>query len=78
MLFRSLEHIISNSDMPKNNKMHRKLEDKNIHYTIYEKVMREKLGTKVKIKNNKIEIPFDREKDLARILEILGIEIMGD
>ncbi len=75
---RDLEHIISNSDMPKNNKMHRKLEDKNIHYSIYEKVMREKLGTKVKIKNNKIEIPFDREKDLARILEILGIEIMGD
>ena len=39
---RDLEHIISNSDMPKNNKMHRKLEDKNIHYSIYEKVMREK------------------------------------
>ena len=75
---RDLEHIISNGDMPKNNKMNRKLEDKNIHYSIYEKVMREKLGTKVKIKNNKIEIPFDREKDLARILEILGIEIMGD
>ena len=40
--------------------------------------MREKIGTKVKIKENKIEIPFAREKDLERILEILGIEITGD
>ena len=47
-------------------------------YTIYETIMREKIGTKVKIKNNKIEIPFDREKDLERILDILGIEIAGD
>lgn len=75
---RDLEHIISESDLPKNNKITRKAEEKNMHYSIYEKVMREKLGTKVKIKENKIEIPFDREKDLERILEILGIEITGD
>ena len=58
--------------------MNRKVDEKNIHYLIYERVMREKIGTKVKIKDNKIEIPFDREKDLERILEILGIEITGD
>lgn len=75
---RDLEHIIAESDLPKNNKITRKTEEKNMHYSIYEKVMREKLGTKVKIKENKIEIPFDREKDLERILEILGIEITGD
>ncbi len=75
---RELERIISENDLPKNNKINRKTEEKNIHYTIYEKVMREKIGTKVKIKENKIEIPFDREKDLERILEILGIEITGD
>ncbi len=75
---RDLEHIIAESDLPKNNKITRKAEEKNMHYSIYEKVMREKLGTKVKIKENKIEIPFDREKDLERILEILGIEITGD
>lgn len=75
---RELEHKISESDLPKTNKITRKNESQNIHYLIYEKVMREKIGTKVKIKENKIEIPFDREKDLERILEILGIEITGD
>ena len=40
--------------------------------------MREKIGTKVKIKSNKIEIPFDSEKDLERILEIINISIDGD
>ena len=34
----------------------------------------EKLGTKVKIKNNKLEISFVNSNDLNRILEILHIE----
>ena len=40
--------------------------------------MLEKIGTKVKISNKKIEIPFDSEKDLERILEIINIEIEGE
>ncbi len=75
---RDLEHIIAIENVPKKNKLNRKVDEKSIHFIIYEKVMREKLGTKVKIKDNKIEIPFVREKDLERILEILGIEITGD
>ncbi len=75
---RNLEHMIAENDLPKNNKITRKNEEKNSHYSIYEKIMCEKIGCKVKIKENKIEIPFDREKDLERILEILGIEITGD
>lgn len=76
---RELEKIISEENLPKKNKIVRKdIEERNLHYIIYEKIMREKLGTKVKIKNNKLEIPFDREKDLERILEILGIEITSD
>ena len=47
-------------------------------YKIYEEVMRDKIGTKVKINNKKIEIPFDSQKDLERILEILNIEVGGD
>lgn len=47
-------------------------------FNIFENVMREKIGTKVKIKSNKIEIPFDSEKDLERILEILNISLDGD
>ncbi len=42
-------------------------------YTLYENIMREKIGTKVKISKNKIEIPFDSDKDLERILEIINI-----
>ncbi len=75
---RELENLISLENLPKKNKVNRKDVERNIHYVIYEKIMRERLGTKVKIKNNKLEIPFDREKDLERILEILGIEITGD
>lgn len=75
---RALEKIIQEEKMPKKNTISRKAPEKNMHFLIYERVMQEKIGTKVKIKENKIEIPFDREKDLERILEILGIEIAGD
>ena len=37
--------------------------------------MREKIGTKVKITNKKIEIPFSSAKELEKILEILKIEV---
>ena len=40
--------------------------------------MRDKIGTKVKISNKKIEIPFDSDKDLERILQILNINIEND
>ena len=75
---RNLEQIIQNERMPKKNAINREPISKNLHYMIYEKVMREKIGTKVKIHNHKIEIPFDSEKDLERIMEILKIEISGD
>ena len=73
---RELEKIISESDLPKVNKIVKKEVPK--HYSMFENIMRDKIGTKVKIGNKKIEIPFDSEKDLERILEILNIEIDGD
>ena len=73
---RELEKLISENDLPKINKIVRK--ETPIKYSIFENVMREKIGTKVKINSKKIEIPFDSEKDLERILEILNIEIDGD
>ena len=75
---REIEKMISDSHLEKKNKITRKSEEPNSLYSIYEKVMCEKVGARVKIKDHKIEIPFDREKDLERILEILGIEITGD
>lgn len=74
---RDLESIISESELPKRQKQERVKETKTIRNTIYERLMREKVGTKVKINKKKIEIPYDSDKDLERILEILGIRIDG-
>lgn len=74
---RSLEQLISEEDLPRKQEQTRARESKSIRNTIYEKMMREKVGTKVKINSKKIEIPYDSPKDLERILEILGIRIEG-
>ncbi len=72
---RDIEKIVSVQDLPKKVKINR---GNDFHYTIYENVMRDKIGTKVKIGKNKIEIPFDSMKDLERILEIINIKIDGE
>lgn len=47
---------------------------KHTEYDYVQDLMREKLDTKVKIKDKKIEISFTNEADLNRILEILNIK----
>lgn len=47
---------------------------KHTEYDYVQDLMREKLDTKVKIKEKKIEISFNNEADLNRILEILNIK----
>ena len=42
---------------------------------MFEKVLRDLVGTKVSITKNKVTIPYDSEPDLIRILEILNIKI---
>lgn len=72
---REIENLVKEKDYSKKNKIVR---NNPPMFNIFENAMREKIGTKVKIKNNKIEIPFDSEKDLERILEIINISIDGD
>jgi len=72
---RDVEKISSDNNVPKKNKVTRTVD---YRFNIYENIMREKIGTKVKINKNKIEIPFDSEKDLERILEILNISVEGE
>ena len=43
-------------------------------YKVIEEELSEKFGTKVKIKNNKIELHFVNPNDLNRILEIIGLD----
>ncbi len=75
---REIEKLTSSDELSKSNKIARKKTVVSVKYTIYEGAFREKIGTKVKINNKKIEIPFDSDKDLDRILEILGINIEGE
>lgn len=73
---REVEQLTNTVELPKRVKINRNTS--NVKYNIYQNTMREKIGTKVKISNKKIEIPFDSEKDLERILEILHIEVDSD
>lgn len=71
---RETEDIINNKDMPKKTPI-KKHEVYTNQYSNIQSVMREKIGTLVKISNNKVVIPFDSDKDLERILDILNIDI---
>lgn len=72
---RELENLVNNVDIPKRNPVVREIQNPKLH--IYENVISDKIGNKVKIKNNKLEISFNTIKDLERIMEIFNISI-GD
>ncbi len=74
---RDTEKMTSTNEVPKKIKIKRE-PVYNARHTIYESIMREKIGTKVKIGTKKIEIPYDSDNDLDRILEILGISTDGE
>ena len=74
---RETEKIASNPEVEKINKTTRK-PVYNARHSIYESVMREKIGTKVKINSKKIEIPFSSDEELDKIIELLGINIEGE
>ena len=74
---RTIENIARDEALPKINPQHTtKVSDSN-KYIIYENALREKTGTRAKIGNKKIEIPFNSTQELERILESLNIEIEG-
>lgn len=55
----------------------KKIKNSHNEYQYIQEELCEKLGTKVKIKNNKIEISFVNGNDLSRLLEIMHIESRG-
>ncbi len=69
---REIEEITQNKDVEKKHKVIKNRDDNKYYYL--ETSMSDKLGTKVKFKNKKIEISFSNDKDLERILEILKIK----
>ena len=70
---RELEEISSNNDMTKKVVINKPKKSKEYKYV--EDAMKEKLGTKVSISENKIKISFATKEDLNRILEILDVEV---
>ena len=54
-------------------KIERKAKDTNNDFKYVEELLREKLDTKVKIKDKKIQIAFTNVADLNRILEVLNV-----
>ena len=47
-------------------------------YGVYENALKEKLGLRVSVLDNKIVIPFNTEEDLNRIFELLNIDLDED
>lgn len=74
---RDLEVMSREDNIVKKNKIVR-TNTINPRFKIYESVLRDTVGTKVQITKNKISIPFDSDKDLERILDILNIDIEGE
>ena len=63
------EYVRTNSSsIPKEKKQ------KDSMYSYLEEIISEKLGTKVKINNNKIQISFTNSNDLNRLLEIMNLD----
>lgn len=67
---RDIEDLSKDDNIQKSHKINRK---QNNEYEYIQNIMCEKLGTKVKITSNKINISFNNVNDLNRILELLNI-----
>ena len=73
---RALEALAQNPNFKRKNEVV-KIKPVN-NYGYVEEAMRDAIGSRVKIKNKKIIIPFNSDKDLERVLEILNIEVKVD
>jgi ParB family chromosome partitioning protein len=69
---RQIEDIAANPEVEKKVKIVRKSNSSN-EFKYVEDLLRDKLDTRVKIKERKIEISFNNVADLNRILEVLDV-----
>ena len=70
---RTLEELSQGEEVKKKHSITRKKETIN-EYSSLEDELSDKLGTRVKFKKNKIEINFNNDSDLNRILDIMKYE----
>lgn len=71
---RDVESLLNNEDFERKIKINRKENNTNSNYKYVEEKLRERLDSKVKIKDKKIEITFINDADLNRIIEIISID----
>ena len=74
---RELENIV-NENYVRKNPIAKPKAQVNPNYQYVQDILRDKIGTMVKVNNKNITIPFDSEKDLERILKILDIKVEID
>ena len=71
---RQLEDLTSNNtNFERKHKIERLPRKEDTEYSYLEDSLSEKLGTRVKIKKNKVQINFTNSNDLNRILEIMNL-----
>ena len=68
---RQMEELARNDTVEKVHKVNRKNVEN--EYSYLEDELSEKLGTRVKVKKNRVEITFTNNSDLNRILEIMNL-----
>ena len=73
---RELESIANNPDYKRKKAIVRIKEPNPFGYV--EDALTDTIGNRVRIKNKKIVIPFNSERDLERILDVLKIEVKVD
>lgn len=71
---RDIENITDSNKFERKVKIERKPKNADNEYKYVEDLLRDKLDTKVKIKDKRIEISFNNVADLNRILEIIDIK----
>ncbi len=75
---RKLEEILLNPEYLRQKPIKRIGKKEENKYQYIQEILRDKIGSMVKINSKNITIPFDSEKDLERILEILKIDVNTD
>lgn len=71
---RDLEDLSSSQAIVKKNAVSRSKPRLSSEYRAVEEALCDKLGTKVKVTKNQIQIHFNNEKDLNRVLELLNLD----
>lgn len=73
---RDIEQLSKSPEVKRKNPINRVSKiNKNSEYNYIEKELSEYFGTRVRVKDKKIEISFDNNNDLDRLLEIMNIKI---